>query len=293
MKKIKKVETARARAVRIEDEELLLKEQLEYSSDPEKVLSKYRELCSFSDMVRKINLVTAIGDMLLHKRVLKELNIDETKSKTPTPEASKNLSEIINIRNELFFKLKNNKNANVKVLHDRLYATNLKLEASLRFLFDTYESVLNGILATIDNVPTFSKTLDNCLELGTITKTEYATLKMFAGIRNAFTHNSSSNVLIDRCNTERLIMFKACILESSRILPTIMFRNHDTILVIGEYIKLIGNTVPQSSIEKFLDLYESNCLKNVITDKVLKKIELCSNDELEKRYIKGVNNVNN
>ena len=288
MAKIKKVESAKVKAERVKNEKILSSYREMFRSDERSIKSMSYELLNFSKDTRRITMFDLSTQLIETLRIMDGKNLDQLR--TNTPQASKDLTEIIKLRNEAN-KYKDNKHQieKYKSIWTKVKEHNNKFEISLRELFDSVEALLNALLLSTDIVYNFSKALDLCLEYNMVKSNEATAIKVLGHIRNLFTHNSSSYFLIRNIDEEKLLFFKACVLEVKDIMFNLLLKHRTKMATFGGYIKLKtlekeGKDVPNELVLAIHEMYELMLVDDTCNNVTLVK-EIFKQDEVKFKYI--------
>jgi hypothetical protein len=95
-------------------------------------------------------------------------------------------------------------------------------ESSLNEMFDMVETMLNGILLEETSSVTYVDTLKKCLENNLLNYHEFSVLRTFGIMRNLFAHE---------LNSDKIMLFKALVLEVHLLIKMLMLRHYERLLL--------------------------------------------------------------
>lgn len=292
--RIRVKETSSDRKKRMDSEKKLSDLRLFISSENSDLYSKSKELFAFSEEIRRLSVFDLALQIVNGIATVGEDNTDYLSG--PTPDASKHLTKIIALKEEII-SITGGKNIveprvgeKVAKLWNETKATLDKFEISLRAMFDSVEALLNSLLLNTEIITSYSESLELCYQHNLLTKSQYNVFKMLGHTRNLFVHNSTTFILLNRIDVEHLYLFKACILEARSAIIKAAVRNKIRMFAFGAYIQAMSKMSSGKILTKDeVDICHVWYSKMVVFD-VLNKIthtkELYTANELINGYIK-------
>lgn len=294
-KKLRVIESAKDRKVRLANEKKLSDLRLFVSSENSDLYSKSKELFIFSEEIRRLSVFDLALQIVNGIAEVGENNTDYLVG--PTPDASKYLTKIITLKEEIISLTNGSNNVDLRTkekvskVWSEAKATLDKFEILLRAMFDSVEALLNSLLLNTEIISSYSESLEICYQHNLLTKSQFNVFKMLGHIRNLFVHNSTTFVLLKRIDVEHLYLFKACILEARTAIIKSAIRNKTRMFAFGAYIQAKnkiknGKILTKNEID-VCHVWYSRMVIDDLLNKVTHIKELYCKDELENDYIKN------
>jgi hypothetical protein len=229
-KKIKIVENSKTRKLKSLNEDKLREYRIMFKDDKSDLKALRVDLLKMSNNIRKESIKTLTTGML---DAIKDNDLEDvSKFRLATPRIAKELTRLAD-----FYIIDESMESEELLLkkHPNFYQEMIEViyafESSLNEMFDMVETMLNGILLEETSSVTYVDTLKKCLENNLLNYHEFSVLRTFGIMRNLFAHNSVMNIFAHELNSDKIMLFKALVLEVHLLIKMLMLRHYERLLL--------------------------------------------------------------